>query len=278
MAWDEAVYIIDKMKNLLVPKLTSLETNVKKAVTDTMNDVVNNVLLPKLPDNRDSLDYKTVEMRHVKRYYGIGENFNINTENYNVTSAYLAEVDEGPPGVELPPSEQYGYIYKFGAYARRISLWQNGGERIKGKGKILPYMYDNTYENYYGCKIDGTATIGNISGRFFSSSSGTWAYFSQQPNGEITFSKEIEVYMSYNGNTWTPNPQGYPSSEYRVVGYSQPFLMRRYSSQSSTEYTPVNLTAAQITQYKKEADDNALALAKKGMYVDASPIYYLYLT
>lgn len=180
MAWEDATYIVNKIKGTIVPMLNSLQTNVINGVNDTMNNVIDNVLVPKLPDNRDPLTFSTVQVRTTKRLFSVPP--------YKHTSS------TGPNG------ESWGYYYSdfiqtsspyttpvMGYYRYRIQQISPSsyGELINGKGKIV---VSGTWMIF--AQIDG-GPIYSINAEEKVLNTAHWYDTSY---GELTFSKSIRVY------------------------------------------------------------------------------------
>lgn len=136
MAWEEATYIVNKIKGTIVPMLNSLQTNVINGVNDTMNNAINNVLVPKLPDNRDPLTFSTVQMRPVRWMFSIPSFENSNASFNRTSGPYNAPV--------------MGY-YTYPLYG--LSSDPIGNEIINGKGKVL------LYETQTEARPDGASAI-----------------------------------------------------------------------------------------------------------------------
>lgn len=258
MGWEDAMYVLSKLKKQIGDGITSINNNVNTKVADlkthvtttinkTMNDVIDDVLVPALPDNRDPLAYSKIQWIRPTYTYDVLDANNI-TYTIDGLSIY---------GLVQPGASLYVKI-------SQTPLFMMIPVTVKGKGKVLfndvmasqlvwPDSLNERRENLYRrykIKIDNVFEFSTnpfiVNGYNLIEGSGT--YF--KDFWKFDFSNSLVCEDGY--------PYSYPLDVYKNFPIYEsddgPYIWRTSSNAvTASNSTPTDINHPFWTTYKQQA-------------------------
>lgn len=253
MGWEEAMYVISKLKKQIGDGIISINNNINGKAADiknhvsttidkTMNDVIKNILLPALPENRDPLSYSNVQW-----YRPI---YTISTPDEAIHYSFSGQGAYG-----LQEGQTTSIIAEGEPYFKMTPVTINGKGTVMFNNMALQKSWNeihNETEGYNKIYAENKITIDNgasfIGVPMITSIPGLVSYGGVYYKGlwKFDFSKKL---ICEDGNPYYNIRDLY--SDYSTLDSGGAYKWRKYST--NFEYTGADIMGWSYRQYREEA-------------------------
>lgn len=253
MGWEEAMYVISKLKKQIGDGIISINNNINGKAADiknhvsttinkTMNDIIKDVLLPALPENRDPLSYSNVQW--YRPTYTIStpdEAIHYSFSGQGIYGMHEGQITsiiaEGEPYFKMIPVTINGK----GTVMFNNMAFQKGWNEINDENEGYNKLFaENKITIDNGASFIGVPMITSIPGLL------SYAGVYYKGFWKFDFSKKL---ICEDGNPYHNIKDLY--SNYDNYDSSGSYKWRKYSTDFT--YTGADIMGWSYTQYREEA-------------------------